>query len=112
MTTSESSSPSHVIPPPTGAAMIVGAQMRAARALLGLGQRDLHRLSELSLRIVQTMKSSSGLVRAVVDSLGRGLTPFARRGVDLIADGAPSAGLSFCIRRLQWSERRAANHVA
>jgi transcriptional regulator with XRE-family HTH domain len=92
--------------------VIVGAQMRAARALLGLDQRELARLAGLSLPTIQRMETSPGSVRAVVDSLERVLEAFAARGVELIADGAPSAGLGFGVRLLQRSERRVTADVA
>ena len=92
--------------------MIVGAQMRAARALLGLDQRDLARLSGLSLPTIQRMESSPGSVRAVVDSLERVLEAFTAGGVELIADGAPSSGLGFGVRLIQRSEKRVTAHVA
>ena len=86
--------------------------MRAARALLGLDQRDLARLAGLSLPTIQRMESSPGSVRAVVDSLERVLEAFTQGGVELIADGAPSAGLGFGVRLTQRSEKRATTHVA
>jgi transcriptional regulator with XRE-family HTH domain len=92
--------------------VIVGAQMRAARALLGLDQRELARLAGLSLPTIQRMETSPGSVRAVVDSLERVLEAFAAGGVELIADGAPSAGLGFGVRLLQRSERRVTADVA
>ncbi len=92
--------------------MIVGAQMRAARALLGLDQRELARLAGLSLPTIQRMETSPGSVRAVVDSLERVLEAFAAGGVELIADGAPSAGLGFGVRLLQRSGRRVTADVA
>ena len=92
--------------------MIVGAQMRAARALLGLDQRDLARLSGLSLPTIQRMESSPGSVRAVVDSLERVLEAFTAGGVELIADSAPSSGLGFGVRLIQRSEKRVTAHVA
>jgi transcriptional regulator with XRE-family HTH domain len=92
--------------------MIVGAQMRAARALLGLDQRDLARLAGLSLPTIQRMESSPGSVRAVVDSLERVMDAFTAGGVELIADGAPSTGSGFGVRLIQRSERRVTAHVA
>ena len=86
--------------------------MRAARALLGLDQRDLAKLSGLSLPTIQRMESSPGSVRAVVDSLERVLAAFTARGVELIVDGAPSAGLGYGVRLIERGERRAAAHVA
>ena len=49
--------------------MITAAQMRAARALLGIDQRALAELSGLSLPTIQRMEASDGVVRGNVDSL-------------------------------------------
>jgi transcriptional regulator with XRE-family HTH domain len=86
--------------------------MRAARALLGLDQRDLARLAGLSLPTIQRMEASPGSVRAVVDSLERVLDAFTAGGVELIADGAPSAGSGFGVRLIQRRERGVTPHVA
>jgi transcriptional regulator with XRE-family HTH domain len=81
--------------------MITGAQMRAARALLGLDQRGLARLSGLSLPTIQRMESSEGSVRAVVDSLEKVVDALAAAGVELIAEGTPSAGIGRGVRLLR-----------
>jgi transcriptional regulator with XRE-family HTH domain len=92
--------------------MIAGAQMRAARALLGLDQRELAKLAGLSLPTIQRMESSPGSVRAVVDSLERVVEAMAARGVEFIADGAPSAGIGFGVRLVERNEKRLTTHVA
>ena len=46
--------------------MITGPQMRAARALLGLDQRQLAQAAGLSLPTIQRMESSDGVVRGNV----------------------------------------------
>jgi predicted transcriptional regulator len=92
--------------------MIAGAQMRAARALLDLDQRELAKLAGLSLPTIQRMESSPGSVRAVVDSLERVVEALAARGVELIADGAPSAGVGFGVRLVHRNEKRLTTHVA
>ena len=94
------------------AVMITGSQMRAARALVGLDQRDLAKLSGLSLPTIQRMESSPGSVRAVVDSLERVLAAFTARGAEFIADGTPSAGLGVGVRLIERGERRVTAHVA
>src|SRR5258708_11477965 len=80
--------------------------MRAARALLGLDQRDLARLSGLSLPTIQRMETSVGSVRAVVDSLEKVLGALAAAGVEMIQDGAPSAGTGRGVRLIERPERR------
>ena len=49
--------------------MITAAQMRAARALLGIDQRQLAERAGLSLPTIQRMEASDGVVRGNVDSL-------------------------------------------
>jgi len=92
--------------------MIAGAQMRAARVLLGLGQRDLARLSGLSLPTIQRMESSQGSVRGVVDSLEKVLDALSSAGVELVADGAPSAGVGRGVRMIARLEMKRAADVA
>src|SRR6266576_4725624 len=72
--------------------MITGAQMRAARALLGIDQRQLAQRSGLSLPTVQRMESSDGVVRGNVDSLMKLVEALSAAGIELIGDGAMSHG--------------------
>lgn len=72
--------------------MITAAQIRAARALLGLDQRRLAEAAGLSLPTIQRMEASEGQVRGNVDSLVKLVDALERAGVDLIADGAASVG--------------------
>ena len=51
--------------------MISAAQLRAARALLGIDQRQLADLCGLSVPTIQRMEASEGVVRGTVDSLTR-----------------------------------------
>jgi hypothetical protein len=67
---------------PTG--MITAAQLRAARALLGIDQRELAQRSGLSLPTIQRMEASDGVVRGNVDSLNRrprGTTQMSGRAI-------------------------------
>ena len=70
--------------------MITAAQMRAARALLGLDQRALARVSQLSLPTIQRMEASEGVIRGTVDSLMKLVAAIEAAGVDLINDGETS----------------------
>ena len=70
--------------------MITGAQMRAARALLGIDQRELAQRSGLSLPTIQRMESSDGVVRGNVDSLMKLVDALATAGIELIGEGAAS----------------------
>src|SRR5579863_8491173 len=70
--------------------MITAAQLRAARALLGLDQRDLAELSGLSVPTIQRMEASDGVIRGNVDSLMKLVGALDAAGVDLIGEGAAS----------------------
>ena len=72
--------------------MITAAQLRAARALLGLDQRRLAELSGLSVPTVQRMEASDGVVRGNVDSLMKLIAALDAAGVELIGEGAVSQG--------------------
>ncbi len=72
--------------------MITAAQMRAARALLGIDQRQLAELSGVSLPTIQRMEASEGTVRGVIDTLMKVVEAFDAAGIELIGDGAKSVG--------------------
>jgi transcriptional regulator with XRE-family HTH domain len=71
--------------------MITSGQMRAARALLGIDQRELARRAGLSLPTIQRMESSGGVVRGNVDSLMKLIDALASNGIELIGEGTASA---------------------
>jgi transcriptional regulator with XRE-family HTH domain len=71
--------------------MITAAQLRAARALLGIDQRELAKLSGLSLPTIQRMEASDGVIRGNVDSLMKLVGALDSGGIDLISDNATSA---------------------
>jgi transcriptional regulator with XRE-family HTH domain len=70
--------------------VITSAQMRAARAMLGIDQRELAGLSGLSLPTIQRMEGSDGVVRGNVDSLMKLVDALQDAGIELIAEGATS----------------------
>jgi transcriptional regulator with XRE-family HTH domain len=70
--------------------MITAAQMRAARAMLGIDQRALAGLSGLSLPTIQRMEASDGVVRGNVDSLMKLVGALQEAGIELISEGAVS----------------------
>jgi transcriptional regulator with XRE-family HTH domain len=72
--------------------MITAAQIRAARALVSLDQRELAALSGLSLPTIQRMEASDGVIRGNVDSLMKLIGALNAVGVELISDGAASPG--------------------
>jgi transcriptional regulator with XRE-family HTH domain len=71
---------------------MTAAQMRAARALLGIDQRQLAELSGVSLPTIQRMEASEGNVRGVVDTLTKVVEALERAGVELIGENAASSG--------------------
>jgi transcriptional regulator with XRE-family HTH domain len=71
--------------------MITAAQLRAARALLGIDQRKLAELSGLSLPTIQRMESSDGVIRGNVDSLMKLVAALDVAGIELISDHATSS---------------------
>lgn len=64
--------------------------MRAARALLGIDQRRLAELADLSLPTIQRMEASDGTVRSNVESLMKVVNALERAGIELIAEGVVS----------------------
>jgi transcriptional regulator with XRE-family HTH domain len=72
--------------------MITAAQMRAARALLNIDQRQLADLSGLSLPTIQRMEGSESTIRGNVDSLMKLIAALDEAGVELLNDGAISQG--------------------
>lgn len=72
--------------------MITAAQMRAARALLGIDQRRLAELAGVSLPTIQRMEASTGTVRGVVDTLTKVVGALNAAGIELIGEDQPSTG--------------------
>lgn len=72
--------------------MITSSQMRAARALLGIDQRQLAEMAGLSLPTIQRMESSGGQVRGIIDTLMKVVEALENAGIELIADNSPTAG--------------------
>lgn len=70
--------------------MITPAQMRAARALLGMDQRTLAERAGVSLPTIQRMEASDGYVRGVVSTLAKVVAALEHEGIELIAEHAPS----------------------
>ncbi len=85
--------------------MLTGAQLRAARALLGIDQRTLAEQAGVSLPTVQRMESSPGIVRGVVDTLSKITEALDRAGIELIGEGAQSSGGGRGVRLKKPAER-------
>jgi predicted transcriptional regulator len=71
--------------------MITAAQIRAARALLGMDQRALAEAAGLSLPTIQRMEASDGQVRGNIDSVVKLVEAIERAGVELINEGNVSS---------------------
>lgn len=70
--------------------MITAAQVRSARALLGIDQRQLAALAGLSVPTIQRMEASDGVIRGNVDSLMKVIAALDAAGIELISEGAVS----------------------
>lgn len=71
-------------------AVITAAQLRAARALAGIDQRELAERSGLSVPTIQRMEASDGVIRGNVDSLMKLIGALDGIGIVLIGDDAVS----------------------
>jgi predicted transcriptional regulator len=72
--------------------MMTSAQLRAARALLGIDQKTLAEMAGVSLPTIQRMEASDGNVRGIVDTLTKVIEALNAAGVDLIGENARSEG--------------------
>ena len=72
--------------------MITAAQMRAARAMLGIDQKALADLAGVSLPTIQRMEASPGNVRGMVDTLTKVVEALDAAGIELIGNEQPSQG--------------------
>ncbi len=78
--------------------MITSGQMKAARALLGIDQRQLGELCAVSLPTIQRMEASGGTVRGMIDTLVKVVEALDRAGIELIGDFTPSTGTGRGVR--------------
>lgn len=70
--------------------MLTAPQMRAARALAGLDQRELAQKAGLSLPTIQRMEASDDVIRGNVDSLMKLIAALDALGIELIGEGSTS----------------------
>lgn len=70
--------------------MLTPAQLRAARALLGIDQRTLADLAGVSLPTIQRMEASEGYVRGVIDTLTKVVQALECAGIELISENSVS----------------------
>ncbi|CCW17629.1 putative transcriptional regulator, XRE family [Sphingobium indicum BiD32] len=85
--------------------MITSAQMRAARALLGVDQRQLAEMARLSLPTIQRMEASDGQVRGIIDTLMKVVEALESAGVELIAENMSSIGVGRGVRLREATDR-------
>ena len=72
--------------------MITAAQLRAARALLGIDQQTLAGMAGVSLPTIQRMEASQGNVRGVIDTLIKVVEALNAAGIELLGDNARNEG--------------------
>ena len=70
--------------------MITVAQLRAARALLGIDQRTLAEQAGVSVPTIQRMESGQGIVRGLVGSVVKVVEALESAGVELIGENGQS----------------------
>ena len=66
--------------------MMTAAQLRAARALLGIDQKTLAEMAGVSAPTIQRMEAREGNVRGIVDSLTKVIEALSVAGVELIGE--------------------------
>ena len=71
--------------------MITANQLRAARALLNIDQRQMAELADLSVPTIQRMEASDGVIRGNVDSLMKLVSALENAGIELINPGGQSS---------------------
>jgi len=72
--------------------MLTAAQMKAARALVGMEQKALAERSGVSLPTIQRMEASNGVVRGVIETLMKVMGALEAAGIEFINEGAVSGG--------------------
>lgn len=72
--------------------MLTAGQLRAARALLGIDQKTLADLANVSVPTIQRMEASDGNVRGNIDTLTKIIEALDAAGVQFLGDGAESPG--------------------
>lgn len=72
--------------------MLTAAQMKAARALVGMEQKALAEASGVSLPTIQRMEASNGVVRGVIESLMKVMAALETAGVEFLNENAVSSG--------------------
>jgi transcriptional regulator with XRE-family HTH domain len=86
--------------------MITSQQLRAARALLGIDQRELAERAGLSLPTIQRMEASDGQVRGIIDTLVKVIAALEAAGIELIGENMPSTGQGRGVRLMDAAASR------
>ena len=86
--------------------MITSSQMRAARAMLGIDQRQLAEMAGLSLPTIQRMEASGGQVRGIIDTLMKVVEALDAAGIEMIGENSTSTGLGRGVRLRDVSARK------
>lgn len=92
--------------------MITAAQLRAARALLGIDQRALAELSGLSVPTIQRMEASEAVIRGNVDSLMKLVAALDAAGIELIGEDVVSSSGGRGVRLKSKLDSRRDNSIA
>src|SRR5258708_8274600 len=71
--------------------MITANQLRAARALLNIDQRQTADLADLSVPTIQRMEASDGVIRGNVNYLMKLVSALENAGIELINPGGQSS---------------------
>jgi len=78
--------------------MITAGQIRAARALLGMDQRQLAEQAGLSLPTVQRMEAAEGVVGGNIESLTKMMSALTENGIELLDERSQSQGAGRGVR--------------
>lgn len=78
--------------------MITAAQLKAARAILGIDQKTLAEMAGVSVPTIQRMEASLGNVRGTIESLTRIVEALDRSGVELIGEDMKSNAVGRGVR--------------
>lgn len=90
--------------------MITSQQMRAARALLNIDQRELAQLAGVSVPTIQRMEASKGQVGGVVGTLVKVINAIERAGVEIIGENASSLAMGRGVRLMETAAGRKPSH--
>lgn len=72
---------------------VSGAQIRAARAMLGLSAKDLSRLANVGWATVQRFEGSEGVPRSISGTLERVVAALEAQGIEFLGDPLISPGV-------------------